>query len=583
MILKRKINDILSPRVVAVTLETPVSEAVRILRREQISCVVVLDGFVPKGMFTERDILRSTVQHGNGFLGRPISEVMSTPLVTVTRDTFVYEAYNLLASNQLRHLVVVDDKGRAIGVVTESNLVEHLGLEHFLEIKKIFQIMTKMVYTTSPKTLLGEVMHRMAVKAISCVIVAEDNRPVGILTERDVARLVQEHEDVTDIPISQVMSAPVLISKVDTPVHTAAQVMKTQGVRRLVVVDGKGEIEGILTQTDIVRGLEGRYVEILKEVIQEKDVQLRETVESLFEKTIYLDNILTSSIDMGIVAANDGFVVTYANPAAGEILGCGSKKIDGRPLTEILKNIGVAPALLLDAAQLLIHDHQRHTVHFERRLEGETRYIRAVVSGIRDKGESLVGYVLMLRDVTEQKKAEETIRFLAYHDMLTGLPNRALFADRLNMAMARAIRYNKIIGVMVLDLDDFKSVNDTMGHAAGDLLLKSIARLLEGVVRRTDTVARMGGDEFFVLIADIDSPEGARTAGEKVSEALKGPFLVDGHSLHISASIGIAVYPGHGEDAEELIRKADQAMYRAKEQGRDTGASCVCMLPVAAG
>lgn len=550
------------------------------LRSESISCVVILNGYKPVGIFTERDILKATVQNGKPFLDQPISRYMSSPTVTVTRDVYVYEAYNLLASNNLRHLVVVDGNGIAVGVVTESDLVQHLGLEYFIEVKKIAQIMTRVVYTAAESRSFVEVLEKMSQKNISCIIVEKDKLPVGILTERDVARILIERDDINSLTVGQVMTSPVLVTEVDNPVHNASQLMKEKGIRRLVVVDAKGQIEGVITQTDIVLGLEGKYVEILREVIREKDSQLRETVESLFEKTVYLDNILTSSIDMGIVATDIDLRVNYANPSAESILGCCNGGIIDYDLARVLRDRDVDTSHIDEALDKVRTSRKRYTFHFERRVDKDIRCIRADMSGISDRKGHLIGYVLMLRDITEQKRAEETIRFMAYHDMLTGLPNRALFVDRLNLEMARAVRYQKMLGMMVLDLDGFKDVNDTLGHAAGDLLLKSVARTLERLFRKSDTVARMGGDEFIVLLPDIDSHEHVVAAGEKVKEAFKTPFIVDGYTVNISSSIGMAIYPYHGEDAESLIRNADKAMYCAKENSKSSPTSCLHMLEV---
>jgi len=174
-----------------------------------------------------------------------------------------------------------------------------------------------------------------------------------------------------------------------------------------------------------------------------------------------------------------------------------------------------------------------------------------------------------IQDITERKRAEETIRHLAYHDALTDLPNRTLFEDRLTVALAQVRRKEQLVAVMFLDLDRFKVVNDTVGHTFGDQLLQAVAERLTGLLRDGDTVARMGGDEFTVLLPDIVGVEDATEIAERAIEACRQPWNIDGQEFHVSTSIGIAIYPGDGEDAESLIRNADTAMYRAKELGRD--------------
>jgi diguanylate cyclase (GGDEF)-like protein/PAS domain S-box-containing protein len=172
-------------------------------------------------------------------------------------------------------------------------------------------------------------------------------------------------------------------------------------------------------------------------------------------------------------------------------------------------------------------------------------------------------------DVTEKKRAEEQVRALAYHDALTGLPNRLLFNDRLALAVAQARRKGERLAVLFLDLDGFKAVNDTLGHNLGDLLLRSTAERIQSALRAVDSVARLGGDEFILLLPGIRRVEEAARVAEKVLESIRAPVALEGHELFVTASMGISVYPEDGEDVETLVKAADTAMYRAKEQGRD--------------
>jgi diguanylate cyclase (GGDEF)-like protein/PAS domain S-box-containing protein len=181
-----------------------------------------------------------------------------------------------------------------------------------------------------------------------------------------------------------------------------------------------------------------------------------------------------------------------------------------------------------------------------------------------------VGRVWSFRDITDRVRAEQRTRFNAYHDSLTRLPNRALFQDRLAQAVARARRSDGLTALLLLDLDRFKTINDTLGHAAGDKLLAEVATRLQSRKREGDTIARLGGDEFVLVVADLRSREDAAVIAEQLIDVLKPPILIDDHELHVSASIGIAVAPEDGEEGTTLLKSADLALYRAKELGRDS-------------
>jgi diguanylate cyclase (GGDEF)-like protein/PAS domain S-box-containing protein len=197
--------------------------------------------------------------------------------------------------------------------------------------------------------------------------------------------------------------------------------------------------------------------------------------------------------------------------------------------------------------------------------QGEDKWVDLSAGSIELDGQ----YAAMgtAHDITDRKKAEEIISRLAYYDPLTGLPNRLLFNDRLNMAITRAERFQDKIAVFMLDLDKFKDVNDTLGHTMGDSLLKAVADRLGVSLRKSDTVARMGGDEFIICIADLKEHGNPVQVAEKILENFIEPFTFNSHTISIKSSLGMAIYPEDGTDGEMLIRNADIAMYRAKHSG----------------
>lgn len=200
---------------------------------------------------------------------------------------------------------------------------------------------------------------------------------------------------------------------------------------------------------------------------------------------------------------------------------------------------------------------------------GEDLTVLCNAGPIRDKKGNITGGVIAWRDITERKRMEEAVRFQAYHDILTGLPNKTLFMEHLGMELTLARRKKKTLSVLFLDLDRFKGINDTMGHTVGDGVLKEVAARLQTCMRRSDTIARIGGDEFAVLLPEIELAEEAAKTVNKIIAAFQPVFRVEGHELHMSTSIGISIYPGDGDYPEILLKNADMAMYHAKELGRN--------------
>lgn len=206
---------------------------------------------------------------------------------------------------------------------------------------------------------------------------------------------------------------------------------------------------------------------------------------------------------------------------------------------------------------------------WNRRKNGEIYAEWLTINTVKNNRGEITHYVAIFADITEHKQAEEHMRHLAHYDVLTDLPNRVLFYDRLGQALIKAQRSRSKSAVMFLDLDRFKVINDTLGHSIGDLLLQEVAQRLTDCVRQGDTVSRMGGDEFVILLPELGDADDAYLVAQKLLNAASRPFVLQGHELQVSASIGISFYPDDGANAETLMKNADVAMYRAKEVGRN--------------
>lgn len=206
-------------------------------------------------------------------------------------------------------------------------------------------------------------------------------------------------------------------------------------------------------------------------------------------------------------------------------------------------------------------------IHYDE--DGEPRNVEVYGYPIFDDDGQVIEMIEFSMDITKRKQAEQKLAYMATHDPLTNLPNRSLFKIRLDLEMSHAQRNKKKLAVMMLDLDRFKEVNDNHGHSMGDKLLQDVGNLLQKQVRKSDTLARFGGDEFMILLPEIDLDQDAATLAQKFVDAFQKPFNIEKHKFQISTSLGYSIYPDDAEDAESLIKYADIAMYDAKKQEGD--------------
>jgi len=275
---------------------------------------------------------------------------------------------------------------------------------------------------------------------------------------------------------------------------------------------------------------------------------------------------LTSIADAVITTDVRG-EVRFVNPVAERMTGFSREEAVGRPLEAVLQIAEErVPRPPLEELEELGYATTSDALLVSR--DGRRVPIEQRRAPIRDADGALHGSVIVFRDVTQRREHEEAMRRMAYRDPLTGLPNRISLGDRLGLEIAHARRNRESLALLYLDLDGFKEVNDALGHHAGDALLRGVAERLRRVLRGGDTVARLGGDEFVLVLPGISGADEARRVGQKILEALRVPFGFEGRELSASASIGLALYPRDGEEPETLLRRADKAMYRAKQLGR---------------
>jgi diguanylate cyclase (GGDEF)-like protein/PAS domain S-box-containing protein len=349
------------------------------------------------------------------------------------------------------------------------------------------------------------------------------------------------------------------------------------GVPILILSDADTEGEARLA---VQRGAQDY---LLKE--QADGYRLRRAVRTMVDhwaaETVCRENALATitldSIGEGVVRTDIRGNVTYLNGFAERMSGWFREEALGRPIADVLRLVDSASGAVLPNVVVIVTQGDKSAMATTKctnctlvRRDGLEFGIENRVAIIHDGDGDAIGAVISFRDVSTARAASLEMSRVAQHDVLTQLPNRTLFDDRLTQAISLAERQNKQLAVLFVDVDQFKRINDTLGHSVGDNLLRSVAGRLTACIRRTDTVSRLGGDEFLILLSQVEHAEDAEVTARKILRAIASPHIINNKSLDINVSIGGSTYPADGQDAESLVSQADVAMYEAKQHGRNS-------------
>jgi diguanylate cyclase (GGDEF)-like protein/PAS domain S-box-containing protein len=300
--------------------------------------------------------------------------------------------------------------------------------------------------------------------------------------------------------------------------------------------------------------------------------ELRQVVRAFSAERMRATVTLRTLAEAVITIDNDGSI-TYLNPAAAYLLGTSSARAVGRNVDEVFRAVDEERGRVFSFLEANNDIDRLPNYWVLDAGDREQRTVRASFARLDDPRPGGRGLIVTVTDVTQERHLTRQIHYQASHDPLTDLPNRMLLADRLEQAIARAARANSNLAVMFTDLDDFKKVNDSLGHVAGDALLRAVASSLNQAVRLEDTVGRLGGDEFVVLVEHLRNEAAALTVAEKLAAAVRKPHKISGQEVYVTTSIGVCFYPKDGKSADELLRNADTAMYSAKAGGGDAVAA----------
>jgi len=556
----RTVGQIVSGDLLTCEPDLPVAEAARLMRASRCSSVIILrDGF-PAGIWTENDALNVDFSSPEAF-EQPISAVMTRAVKTIDTGASISEAGVRFKRDKIRHLLVVDDDGHALGMLSQTDVVLNHGVEHYLTFRDVRSVLSKPLTSLPADMPLTQAAAAIRSSNGEAAIVTSPDWPEpGIVTERDIVRMVAER---CSGPVAQATSRPVVSVLSTTTLLAARNLFSQHGFRHLAVRDDTGAFIGLLSFSDILSILQYEYLAQVNSALRDRDDALVKSRKDLN----LARQVIEATLD-GVMIVDDQGLIEYVNPSFSRLTGYAAEDVLGKNPRLLQSGRHDAAFYAKMWSELLDIGHWQGEV-WNRRKDGDIFAEWLTINSIRDDAGGIAKYAAIFGDITEKKRDEERVRNLAYCDPLTGLPNRRLMVDRLALALANAHRHGTVLAVMFLDLDLFKRINDTLGHDVGDAVLVEVAKRLNTCVREGDTVARIGGDEFVVVMPELEDVSDAARLAERVIAAVKALMALAGRELYVTTSVGIAVYPEDGAEPEALLKCADLALYRAKEIGRN--------------
>lgn len=557
------VGDIISYKLLECPPSTPVIQAARMMWESRYSSIVITNQQQALGIWTESDALKLDLSGDSNVIHQPVANVMSRPVKRIELHAPLDEAERLLQSEHIRHLLVVDQEDRPVGLLSQSDLIRAQGIEHDLLLRKVSTLLKQPLVVLEAELPLAKAIKSMREAGVDAAAVFYgEGRPYGIFTERDFLKNVATLH--ASNRIGEIASQPLMMQPEHLSLMQARTIFDQHEFRHLGITDSSNQLIGILSFSEILAGIDHNHVDDLRRALKERRIALELSQENLH----LAKQVIDASRDGIMVTDASGFILSV-NPAFSRITGYSAEE-----------SIGNTPALLKSGK----HDATFYRTIWDsvysqgcwagevwnRRKNGEIYPEWLAINAIRNHTGEITKFAAIFTDITDRKEQEEQIKNLAYYDVLTGLSNRRLFNDRLNVAIANAHRHGHLLGVVFIDLDQFKRINDTLGHTIGDQLLVNVARRIQAVAREGDTVARMGGDEFTLLLQEIEDADAVVAVVRRILEAVSKPLVIAHNTLYVTASAGISLYPHDGSNSETLIRNADTAMYRAKDNGRNS-------------
>lgn len=556
---QEKVEQVMNTTPLSISPHSTLSDVVTLMVELTRSAAIIVDNEQPIGIVTQRDLVRLS-RIGTPST-TPVSEVMTTPLLTVQAQRSVYHAIEIMRKNRVRSLVVLGEQEQLLGLMSEHDVVKKIE-ERYVGIlttiiKRQMDDIKRIRHELDEKHVLSAVLHQSLGVGL---VVADPLGKVHYMNPSASSLYDLSPTNTSDIALR------CLFEKTSTPnqhleaAFDAARLGKHYEFGS-VYYDGGSQRE-LHMRIAPIQDQDGHFLGVVQAIqdVTERNHSERKLKQaaSIFENTIE-----------GVIVTDANAKILSVNPAFTRITGYEEDEVRGKN-PKILSSGRQDHAFYKQLWETLLNEGYWQGEIWNRRKSGEAYAEWLTISVVSDEDGKLKNYLAVFADITSAKRVHDEYEFLAHHDALTSLPNRLLLNARLAHSLARSIRTHIPIAVLMLDLDGFKLINDRYGHEAGDQVLEIVASRLATLICGDNTVARLGGDEFAIVLEDLDAPQTAIDIANKLILELSEPLELGGHEIRITVSIGIAISSAQDRTSGILLKHADQALYLAKSAGKNT-------------
>lgn len=556
---KKYISDIAQRNVLTCAADLTIKKAASLMHAQKCSSIVVIQDQQPIGIWTEAEALKLNFKNPSE-AEQPIQKVMNPHVNTVDVSLEMSQAALKFKIYNTRHLIVLDAQGQMFGILSQTDVVVNQDANSFLTIADLGSVNSIQTPCVTPDTSISDVVDTMRRYSCDALVVAENRQPKGIVTTRDLVGAISK--DQTQDAVCTIMSTSVISAAPSLNLLAARALMVEKNIRHIAIEGDEKQACQLISFSDILANIDHYYNTLLHASLETKKSELQ-----VSKRHLHMANTVINAASDGIMMTDENGIILTVNPAFSQLTGYSYDEAVGQSST--LTSSGKhSKAFYREMWRKISEEGCWQGEIWNRRKSGEIYPEWLTINKVHEPYTGKTLYTGVFSDVSESKKSEKLIENLAYYDPLTELPNRQLLLDRLEMAISVAKAKEEKLAVLLIDIDHFKQINDSLGHFVGDSVLKKVAERLRSSINPQRTLARIGGDEF-ILLFNCDNISKVSGKAQLLLDSLSAPISENGSEFYLSVSIGCALYPSDGLTQSDLMKNAETAMYRAKSQGRN--------------